>query len=220
MKNNLTKSTNWSNIKAVVGQIIGSPVEPEPPANDRHCLLLDASPSMKERDYPPNRYQAGFGAVEAYNRTRAQWFPDTLLSLCLFDGRAREVIPNRRAGEEFAKSIQHLRTRRSGNGTNFYAALMRASGVLSGSSKGRRIVLLTDGQHCVGPKESAVVRLSENLRLQGIVIEAVGIGRRKEVNERLLLSIVSIKNGRRLYRWIGDSAEELVQHYQSMALRR
>jgi len=185
---------------------------------DTH-LAVDTSGSMWVKDMKPSRLAVALDAVERFNQSRAVAYPGSRLSLGLFEEKAHLVIPPRRAGEEFAAALRQRHTWRFKGYTNFVAALETAHRVLDPVAAQKRIVLLTDGGHNRGGSVSALLQLSRRIQAEGTLIEAVGIGAREDVDEELLLQIVSTLNGRKLYRWIGDSEKELIRHYTALARR-
>jgi len=182
------------------------------------CLLVDRSDSTQNLDMEPSRFGAALKAVEVFNQSRAAAHPDSWLSLCFFAEESLVAVPPRPVGEAFAQALRRLPPQCPAGLTNFSAALLSSLELLPPSRVSRQIVLLTDGGNNSGGTDDEVIDLSRQIRREGILIEAVGIGARDQVNEELLLQMVSTVGGRKLYRWIGET-ERLIQHYGAIAKR-
>ncbi|MFW6106527.1 MAG: vWA domain-containing protein [bacterium] len=177
-----------------------------------HVIVLDASGSMASSDWRPTRLAGAQEAARALVRRLAQRSPDAKVGVVVYSGRATvlcKLTPVRRPSPILA-AIRRIST---GGSTNIGAGLEAAHSLLQGTSGPSRIVLLTDGRHTAGPEPTLVAGA---IKPRG-TIDCIGIGRRSEVNERMLRMIASQdRGGQPRYRWIGERVQ-LVRHFQKLA---
>ncbi len=180
-------------------------------------LVIDASPSMEDTDWPPSRLAAAQEAARSYVERLVSEEPDASVGIVAYDGGARKVcklIPVRELRKLF-RAIGMI-SADDGSGTNITAGLRVALKMLDGRGKAAQTIILTDGEHNTGVGPTAVAA-----RLRKIAtLECVGIGGHPtDVNEALLKELASAyPDGSKRYRWIGDK-ERLVQHFRKLAGR-
>lgn len=189
-----------------------------PTAIDTVCLI-DASPSMREPDYPPSRFAAALDAATALIAQKARHRPRDRVAIALFSGSSWIAVSLRPVGA-LAGALPKLEP--SGYGTDIHAALRTAAVHLDIATQPPRahlfrrpdpphqrptpghLVLLSDGEH---NRDSQPAQLADVIKAQNCLIECVGIGDRAAVNEALLKRIASNgPDGRPRYRFIGDRA--------------
>jgi len=100
----------------------------------------------------------------------------------------------------------------------FYGPLQQSSNYIRKSSSAtndvKRIILLTDGHHWDGPSP---LRIARRLKNAGVVIDCIGIGAAKSIDEEMLKKIASNKpDGSIRYCFIGDQ-QKLIKKYKSLA---
>ncbi len=107
----------------------------------------------------------------------------------------------------------------SGGGTCFRSGLELAEGLFAGlpSVPGtqvlRKVIFFTDGHN----NEGDPVPVAERLKNAGVIVQAVGFGRReKDVDVDILRRIVSLINGQEQY-WFCSSARELTQTFKTLS---
>jgi Mg-chelatase subunit ChlD len=181
------------------------------------CLLLDASTSMKSTDMLPDRYQTACLAMKEFNRQRERVSPQTSLSISLFAGELRRIVAQCAVGEEADVWLERLAQFKPEGWTDFVAALGAAQTSFSPTALSKRVILCTDGHHTHGGPPEDAISLASQIKAKGIVIEAVGIGARGEVDEEFLLRLVSSESGTPCYRWVGDDGRALVEHFGLLA---
>lgn len=178
-------------------------------------LVIDASPSMLDTDYPPSRLEAAKEAAKEYVDRLSREQPDAHVAIVAYNAGAETKcgLTCVRDSEALARAIRSIDTDSS---TNITAGLQQALKVLKSRRGACQVVLLTDGEHNHGPKPYTV---ASSLR-QFAIVETIGIGGSPaDVNEKLLTSIASChSDGTKRYRWIGDK-ERLVQHFHNLAGR-
>ncbi|MCK4299603.1 MAG: VWA domain-containing protein, partial [Planctomycetes bacterium] len=107
----------------------------------------------------------------------------------------------------------------SGGGTCFRSGLELAEGLfaslpgVSGVQVLQKVIFFTDGHN----NEGDPVPVADRLRNAGVIIRAVGFGRReKDVDVATLRSIVSVINGQEQY-WFCSSARELTRTFKALS---
>jgi Mg-chelatase subunit ChlD len=177
-------------------------------------VVLDASPSMLDEDWPPTRLAGAQKAAIAYVRRVACKDPLASVAIVRYSTRAKAVCSLQPVTDlrRIEKGIRNLKT---GQFTNITAGLSCAFELLKGRPRPAQVILLTDGNHNTG---SAPHAIAEELR-RFAVVETIGIGRPGSVDIALLKEIASrYPDGRPRYRWIGD-AETLVEEFKSLGGR-
>lgn len=201
---------------------------------ERLVIVIDASPSMEDTDWPPSRLEAAKEAAVALIARKLRISPEDEVAVVSYAARAKTHCHPVTVGAENAalyKAIGRIRTRMW---TNITAAL-RESGKFvgtgsTGSVIGRflrgqpkttyrgRIVLLTDGFHNHGDyPESVATRLKE----AGVCIDCVGIGGNPDcVDESRLREIASLQPDgvTPRYTFIGDKSD-LIAKFEQLAGR-
>lgn len=133
------------------------------------ALAIDASASMMAQDYQPDRISAAKDA--------AQLFVDsvpigTQISVVSFAGAGfvkQELTSNR---QKLKDSIEAVGIEFAG-GTAIGDAVITSVNTLMAGSKGRVVILLTDGQNNIGPTIDEAVAYAKRL---GATVNTVGIG--------------------------------------------
>ena len=215
-----------ADLKDLIAQMMGtahkgpsmpSTLSPPPAHGPRDCcLVLDASPSMAEKDWKPSRLAGAQEAAREFVRRLAAEEPDARVAVIFYSAMAKvhcALTPATQI-DKLRSAIDCVRTRAAG--TSISAGLRAAAGQLSDLTRPWQIVLLTDGHHNWGRSPMGVV---QGLRSRAI-IECVGIGgSATDVDEDLLRSLAtSYPDGRKRYRWIGEPAE-LRKHFHELAGR-
>ena len=98
-------------------------------------------------------------------------------------------------------------------GTNIATGLMTSERLLASErSRVRRVILLSDGLD----DSSAAIRVADRMKANGIVIDCVGVGERRSIDEECLKRIASTIRGSLRYHFV-DDAEELYEHFEEIA---
>lgn len=178
-------------------------------------LVIDASPSMNDTDWPPSRLDAAKEAARAYVLRLNDESPTAQVAVVAFHKHAKTICPLTPVHRHgiVAKALEAIDT---SSATNITAGLQNAQTLLKRCQGPSQVVLLTDGAHNHGPRPNAI---AAKLR-QIATLEIVGIGGSpQDVDEALLREIASADpDGRKHYRWIGDKAQ-LVSQFQALAGR-
>jgi Ca-activated chloride channel family protein len=167
--------------------------------------VIDTSPSMEEKDYPPSRLAAAKSAAEQFVSQRKASGVEGRIGQVHFGEIASvgcRLTPCENDGAIKA-SIEKMSVIQ---GTNITSGLLAAESLFNQSRKRgavQEVRLLTDGTHNVGPLPHEV---AERMKGQGCIIYTLGIGgHRKAVDEALLKQICSRnENGEPLYEFISD----------------
>jgi len=179
-------------------------------------LLLDVSGSMTERDYPPSRLEAAKAAALEFLHQKLGIDPRDNVSVVTFAGAANRLcnlLNLDRDRERLENTIKRISCR-AWTGTAIGDGLSAAGAVLGESrSPIQRIVLLSDGQNNRG---RAPQLLAEQLKKAGVIIDTIGIGDPKVVDEATLKAIASEIDGRLRYRHI-SSARELIRYFAGLS---
>lgn len=177
----------------------------------------DVSGSMGCKDCKPSRLGASKLAVEEYLKQRVAICPEDRIALVSFNSWGKTILPFTSIRQS-PLIIEQLTSLKAGGGTDIKAGLKEVKALLSRSSFFNdlqsiiMILLLTDGQG------GHPVRLAEELKSYGVLIEVIGVGgNHSEVNETLLRKIATTDpNGINHYRFIYDT-DQLVAHYSQLA---
>jgi len=186
------------------------------PISTQRCavLVLDASPSMEDSDWPPSRIAAAKDAAHAYIGQVARDDPQARVAIVAYSKQAKTMLGLTLVTQKRSlnDAIDRIST---SSATNITAGLEAATHLLRKSEGSNQILLLTDGDHNWGPSPLDLVDKLHRIA----TVECVGIGARGDVNEELLMSLASpFPDGSRRYRWIGDKAR-LVEHFRQVAGR-
>ncbi len=181
-------------------------------------LVIDVSPSMEEKDYPPSRLKGAKKAAARFLDKRLATNPDALVGIVKYGGRAKVVshpLILRQHISELQESLEDMTTI---GATNIAAGLRLASREIEEipDAGHPRILLLTDGHYNTGydPRD-----LAKSLKNQGVQIDIIGIGGSpRDVNERELKEMASVVDGELRY-WFIKSVNELVTKFEALALR-
>lgn len=202
---------NWLPAKPARQHPPHSPIEAE---GSSRVLVMDASPSMLETDWPPTRLVGAQNAGVAYVQRVACTDPLASVAIVRYSTRAKAVCGLRPVADlrQIEQAIRNLKT---GFFTNITAGLECAYKLLKNCSWPAQVVLLTDGNHNTGPAPRSI---AEKLRRIAI-LETIGIGDPGDIDTGLLKEIASrYPDGRPRYRWIGDP-ETLVQEFKALGGR-
>lgn len=188
------------------------------PAAPVDVLVIDASGSMMESDYPPTRLEGAKKAAARFLEKRFASAPDAYVGIVIFGDSAEVVAPPL----PLKDSMAELRAAIDGvaiiGSTNIGAGLRLAREVIQ-SNPNRltpRIVLLTDGHSILGNPESA----AEKVKAAGVQLDIIGIGGSPaEVDEESLRRMASVVNGELRY-WFIKSVAELVRRFEFLGLRK
>lgn len=175
-------------------------------------LVLDASPSMRYRDWKPSRLAGAKQAAKAFVTRLLEADPDAHVAIVAYSGRAHVVSRLQPVSNiaDIARCIDRIST---GWSTNITAGIKAAQKILLNSQCDQHVIVLTDGQHNSGPRPESVAR---DLR-QSAVIECIGMAGTPEAVDRRLADLASTDEfGRRRYRWIGEP-EQLVKTFEQLA---
>ena len=179
----------------------------------RDCVLvIDASGSMHDNDWPPSRLGAAKEAAVTFAERLSKEQPYSRIGIISFGCRSK-IVCRLTPTSKLDYVCQKIRQIGDGGSTNMHAGLRDAYDLFKHSSGTSQVVLLTDGQHTgKNPLKSA-----EKLKRQA-TIECVGIGGSPEdVDEFLLKQIASAyPDGTKRYRWIGQK-EQLIKHFHNLA---
>lgn len=177
-------------------------------------LVLDASGSMLDEDWPPSRLEAAKDAARQYCARVAREEPHARIGILAYGSSAKTLCGLTPAAElgKLQKSINRIKCL---GGTNIRAGLKEALRVLSSGPPGYQIVLLSDGHNM----EKNPLGAADRLKARG-TIDCVGIGGSPgDVDEDLLKDIASANpDGTKRYRWIGGR-DRLVKHFHNLAGR-
>jgi len=178
------------------------------------ALVIDASGSMSDEDWPPSRLDAAKEASSVFCTRLAQEDPDARVTIIGYGSEARVLCPLTAAGEvailrDAIHRIDYL------GGTNIRAGLEKTAQLLRRSHGACDVVLLSDGHNTERSPKPVAADLKKRA-----AISCVGIGGSPEaVDEELLKWIASEHpDGSKRYRWIGDK-ERLVRHFHQLAGR-
>ena len=178
-------------------------------------FVLDASPSMEAKDFPPTRYKAAVMATKSYLDARLMTGCRDKVAAVVFAGYATVICkgtPIERAERDVVDRL--LGAISVGGGTNIEAGIVAAASIVRKNHEGylRRLIVLSDGFGMID-------RTGENLKAEGVVIDCIGIGgSQNEVDEELLKSLATVENGTPRYRFIGDgNSTELISHFRKIA---
>lgn len=182
-------------------------------------LLLDASPSMEDDDYPPSRFAAAKQAATRYLETCAVQTPDALMGVVFYAESATVAAP-------LLPVKAHLRQLRSAisggeidSATSIGAGLIAAHRELvsAGPEVSPEILVLTDGHSNTGPEPVPIAR---RLKEHGVRLSMIGIGGSpSDVNEDELKQMASVVDGQLRYWFIRDTPT-LVRRFETLALGR
>ena len=182
-------------------------------------LLLDASPSMEDDDYPPSRFAAAKQAATRFLETCVEQTPDALVGVIFYSESATVAAPLLPAKAQ----LQQLRRAIGGgeidSSTNIGAGLIAAEREFfsAGPEISPTVVLLTDGHSNTGPEP---VPIASRLKERGIRLDIIGIGGSpSQVNESELKQMASILDGQLRYWFIRDKIT-LVRKFEALALGR
>lgn len=175
-------------------------------------LVIDASGSMDDCDWPPSRLDAAKEAAHAFLEEVRTSQTNAYMAVIAYGDRASILcdltsISLHRIISDAINSIYIM------GATNITEGLINAYELLRNASGYKKVILLSDGYHNVsmGPRQ-----IADQLKRQA-TIECVGIGGSpRSVDERLLRYIASKRrDGTKRYRWIGDKVQ-LVKHFREL----
>lgn len=177
-------------------------------------LIIDASGSMLDDDWPPTRLAAAQEAASAFCSRLANEDPNAHVAVIGYGDDAKVFClptPARQLHQlkDAIACIECL------GGTNIRAGLEEVFHLIRKCNSPCDVVLLSDG-HNTGRSPKSI---ADDVK-QKAVMSCVGIGGSPDaVDENLMKSMASeYPDGTKRYRWIGDK-ERLVQHFQNLAGR-
>ncbi|MCF7928520.1 MAG: VWA domain-containing protein [Spirochaetales bacterium] len=135
-------------------------------------IVLDESPSMSARDFPPeNRFQSAVAVIQSFIDSRE----NDPIGLVSFSKEAALRVPPTLDYEVVKQRLESLQIMSLGDGTAIGKGLALAALHLRNSSAdAKNIILLTDGEQNAGEiSPDTAVRIAEQL---GIRIYTIGIG--------------------------------------------
>jgi Mg-chelatase subunit ChlD len=201
------------------------------------CLIvvLDVSPSMEERDWPPSRLAAAQDATEALIARKRSLAPNDRVGIVAYDDAGHIVAKPTQLDDGHRTLISALRQVQTGSGTDIGAGLLAAGRLFfkhgvqgffrrlflpvgTEAPLARRIVLLSDGHHNGSRNPRRIAKL---FKRHGVIIDCVGIGGApSDVDESLLKSLATVdpENGLPRYAFIGDKAN-LIERFKVLAGR-
>jgi Mg-chelatase subunit ChlD len=179
-------------------------------------VIIDRSGSMSSSDYHPSRLLAAAMAALVMCETRSPINPDDLVVVIAFNTREKIYLEPTNISNFSAIEGALMYINPDGMTTctglqtaQYYADYYRNYGYKS------NVILLSDGYISTSPAD---IDAAESLKLNGTVIDTVGIaGRRSDVDEQLLKQIATTDpDGYIHYRFIDDT-DTLVNHYKNIA---
>jgi uncharacterized protein YegL len=177
-----------------------------------NAVVLDKSGSMEGDDFWPSRMEAAKKAAGVFAARRAQLSPNDRLAIIGFDTRAKVYLPWSSAGQNVLSALSRIRAE---GGTELAEGLMAALRLILqalNSSYTPRVLLLTDG-HGGEP-----VRLANQMKSQGILIQVIGIGGEpSDVNEEVLKAIATTDSNGFTHYWFINDSQNLVDQYEQLS---
>ncbi|MFH1023496.1 MAG: vWA domain-containing protein [Planctomycetota bacterium] len=209
-------------------------------------LVIDASPSMEEDDWKPNRLAGAVTAAKALLDVKSQHYASDKVCLITFHREARMMHPPAEVGANRPSLDAALDKIRTSACTNIAAGLEMVRDVLDGKQRvskkiasgvswldrwlfeapstpdtngpavrGVRAILLSDGGHNV--PYAYPVKTAKTLKKRGVVIDVIGIGNPKDLDETCLRKIASAnEDGSVRYCFIGEQ-DHLVREFKKLA---
>lgn len=180
-------------------------------------LVLDASPSMEDEDYPPSRFAAAKQGATGFLQKCIAQTPDAQVGVIFYAESARIASPLLPARTHSQQLRQAINSGEIAPATNIGAGLIAAGQELinKGTAVSPAIVLLTDGYSNIGPDP---VQIATRLKDMGVRLDIIGIGGSPEdVNEDDLRQMASVVEGRSRYSFIRDTTT-LVRKFEALAL--
>ena len=179
-------------------------------------IVIDASPSMEEKDWHPSRLDAAKESAKAFIRRLLEQEPSARVAVVSYNKIAliiAELTPVQKHWHLF-RSIDSIKTNIPA--TNITSGLNATYSILRFRRGDNQVILLSDGFHNFGPNPC---QSSDKLK-EIAIIETVGIaGTPKTVDEKTMKYCASARaNGSKRYRWIGQK-EQLVEHFRDLAGR-
>ena len=180
-------------------------------------LVLDASPSMEDDDYPPSRFAAAKQAATGFLQKCAEQTPEALVGVIFYAASAAVAAPLLPARTHSRQLRQAIDAGEIEMATNIGAGLITAGQELMalGAAVSPAIVLLTDGHSNTGPDP---VQVASQLKAMNVRLDIIGIGGSpSQVNEAELKQMASILDGQLRYWFIRDTTT-LVRKFEALAL--
>lgn len=181
-------------------------------------LLLDRSPSMDARDYPPSRLEAAKDAVLAFYNAKRGIDPRDRVAVLQFDGGCQEVAGFGLAAAEVWRRVDAIR---SGGSTAVGLAMQRGLELLGRSAPitaVRRMVVLSDGDTNTRIHPRQVV---PQCRKERVIVDAVGIGSTSSADyrsgEQVLKEITAATGGVFVY---CPDVQSLIDSYRRLAEKK
>ena len=149
----------WASTMSLLGRLVTKATRRREPSaalpadfdRPRDCVLvLDASPSMLETDWPPSRLRAAQESAAAFCRCLARDEPEAWIALVAYGGFATVLCPLTRA-HRLDKLLGCLDCIQAVDSTNIADAVQKAADSLARPRGISQVVLLSDGHHNTGP---------------------------------------------------------------------
>ena len=181
-------------------------------------ILIDQSGSMSMNDYKPSRLGGAKEATRSFINEMRSSGADSLAGILTFGSTGNVICPPVSVISGHGQLNSAITNLRTDGSTNTQAGLQLAQATV-GQCPGvinPRVLMLTDGHSTNGSPYNA----AESLKFDGVQLDIIGIGGTPaDVNENELKVMASVVNGEVRY-WFIKSVPELVQKFQSLALRR
>ena len=181
-------------------------------------LIFDVSSSMRHKDCQPSRLEASKKAAETYIRRREILFLDDRVAIVTFNDLARVVLPLTEL-HRLNEILHQLRKITAAGWTDIAEGLKAAMNTFSKDlldnpqlSRLRRILLLTDG------RGGSPLKLANQLKNEGILIEVIGVGGDPSaVDEELLRKVATTDPYCFTHYCFFRDTNSLVAHYEDLA---
>lgn len=204
-------------------------------------VVIDCSPSMEEADWHPSRLAGAKEAASHLIDEKCRRFPGDLVGVVRYGGFATLVHRPVPVGVNNRSLVSALNAISTIPSTNLQRGLRRAGEALGVHSTGgspptvfhslkrlllgeddfrrlpsvyiKHIICLSDGESNSGDADEEAA----TLKVQGVLIDTIGVAARNQVNEVELKTVASRdQHGNPRYRFIGDK-EELVREFVRLA---
>ena len=180
-------------------------------------ILIDQSGSMSMNDYKPSRLGGAKEATHSFINEMRSSGADSLAGILTFGSTGNVICPPVSVISGHGQLNSAITNLRTDGSTNTQAGLQLAQATVGQCPHAinPRVLMLTDGYSDQSPVEAA-----ESLKFCGVQLDIIGIGGTPaQVNEGELKEMASVVHGEVRY-WFIKSVPELVQKFQSLALRR
>ncbi len=181
-------------------------------------MAIDSSSSMLADDFSPNRLEA--------TKVAAKLFIDGLplksnIGIVTFAGTSFVEQKLNKDMDSVKKTVDEIAVSRIG-GTDLATAIITSSILLTGSEKGKVIILLTDGQSNVGATINDGISYANK---EGVIVHTIGVGTEEggkflgaDITSKLdetTLTRIAESTGGRYFR--ADNKEALITAYEDIS---